>query len=56
MCVVIETPLSVQSLGLLEECQAHLFEAVSVLLAGGLHGELGTEDVTEFSSVAVPPT
>lgn len=56
MCVAIETPLPVQSSGLLEEWQAHLFEAVSVLLAGGLHGELGTEDVTEFSSVAVPPT
>lgn len=34
----------------------HLFETVSVFLAGSLHCELGTEDVTEFSTVSVPST
>ena len=37
-------------------CLKHLFEALLVLLAGRLHGELGAEDVAELSTITVTST
>lgn len=34
----------------------HLFETVSVLLAGSFHSEFGTENIAKFGAVAVSST
>ena len=32
----------------------HLFEGLAGFLAGGLHSELGTEDIAQLGSIAIP--